>query len=1664
MVDFVSLHNHTSMSIMDSVISKPIDLFNRAKELGQSAIAITEHGSCVSLWDALKASKKTGVKLIAGCEMYFVDDVNNHNDNRLRHIILLAKNAEGYKNLLSLNKKGYDNYTVAFKKAVPRIDWNLLEEYKEGLICTTACGNGIISQLIMADKLDAAKQQASKLRDIFGDDLALELQPNHLQRKANPYSGPVDQRKINLALKKIGEELNIRCIVSCNTHYLSPKHHKANEVLLAIGCGQPVTSGQRMSYDKPDMYLKSADEVLQYFERHRPMWGDQFIDNLFANTVYLSSKCEEPDWIDPKYSNPTGKELPQFPVKDQPDYQEFLAWEKTKNTGLAEDVMYLRYRCEAELDRRFKKGELISGTFDDYQKRVEEELEVLEYHGFSSYMLIVGDFLDWGRRNGIPTGPGRGCLDGGSLIYTADGLMPINKIRTGQYIYTHSGEKHKVISAFKYDVSESGIRLYTNFSYNPVLMTNDHEVFAVKSKETERYIKTKKKGSTRRWQQPGSPEWIKASDLKVNDLIFTPFVSRDVKPCPNSIDLSCGEEMLGYEYLPDKIIKTIPLDNDRSKRAVARKSGVNRSVLNRVLRGKPHRIETVEKIERGLDGMSFEEWSKISNVKKITYNRNINCNEDFYYFLGRWVGDGWIVLTKSISYVIGMAFNKDDEKGIARIKTYLESIGFVVARRDSENKKLVQLIIHDKLLFRFLERLFPDYSQTSGSKHLPIGFRNLSDSLLKALIRGLIGSDGNIEIGKKGLIRENIDTTSERLLKEVREALLYLKIPCGTKAREPFKRGKYLCSKSYKIRFKGIETKKSSRYQPENGYFSKIVKIEKCELDSVYDIETENDHSYLTSEYAVHNSCGGCFVAYLLGIHIGDPLKYKFIFARFHNKEKTNYPDLDTDIAPSGIDKIHAYIQKKYGDEYVAHVSNVNTITPKVYARDISRTFEFGDEGRSGAAKIGDAIADSIPAEMKTVKQALDQAPLFGEYAKQYPQLSEYAELIGGHARDMSTHAAGIVINKRKLTGLVPLRRDVDGQLSLEYEKEKAEENGLIKIDTLRVETLDIIATTKRIIKEIGQPLPPDPFDYDAYDEKTYQLIADGNTFCVFQLGGTATQLCKTIKPKCIEDISLISALLRPSAKDIVNDLVSVREGKKPIQLIHPSLERAFASTYGFGLYEECLIYCAQDVAGWDLHKSDSLRKMTKQKGKYPEKTEELRKAFIADAQKNKGIEEEIATKIWTDVISVFEGYGFNISHSTLYSLISYETAFLKAHYPIPFLVANLLSKVKSNAKQAKENILRIKDEIRALGVKIVPPDINTSGLSYKIIDDKTLMTGLDSLKYMGSDAIPEIIGKRPFKTFSELISRVDASKVRAPSIQAMAASGSLDAFGLDRKLMFLYASDYRNKLRVHMNKKQRAFDKINKIQPTIKQINQWIDEFVYPWPANVKPWTTRERYALEEFYMGEGISGTVKERYEGFFDEFAINFNKLREIMPYEHQSEDERENRRANTHNIQMQKIRGLKGIITTLFSFRVKKEDSKIFGQEMARIVVQDPWGNDLSVIAFPEAWEGMQQRIERELGRGKQKVEPGIAIYFSGSFQWENAHTNSFILGDILDYRPIPALPADLKSRKVKMPRGSKLSKKEIDELEKEDLVEQLEEEMVDEGVSPIFDDDETEEDL
>jgi DNA polymerase-3 subunit alpha len=736
--------------------------------------------------------------------------------------------------------------------------------------------------------------------------------------------------------------------------------------------------------------------------------------------------------------------------------------------------------------------------------------------------------------------------------------------------------------------------------------------------------------------------------------------------------------------------------------------------------------------------------------------------------------------------------------------------------------------------------------------------------------------------------------------------------------------------------------------------------------------------------------------------------------------EKSSFPDIDTDFAPSGREKVQNYLRKKYGEDHVAHVSNVNTITPKVYVKDIARVCELGGS-KDSAVRIGTEVADCIPAEIHSIDDALAKVPLFAEYAKKYPEFERYKDICGKY-RAWSTHAGGIIISARPLTGLVPLRKDKDGALAIEYDKDKAEENGLVKMDTLGLSTLDIIGQTMQLIKASGKTVPA-IIDYDDYDKEAYDIISTGDTFCVFQLGtsGGTIDLCKRIKPQSVNDISYINSLARPSARDMRSDFILTKDGKKPFSLLHPTLGRAFNNTFGFGLYEESLMYLAQDVAGWSLHSADRLRKLTKEKGKNPKKAQEWRAEFIKDAVA-KDVNEAIAKRIWDEVVDKFQGYGFNMSHSILYSMTSYKTAWLKAHFPIEFLMANLMAEVKSNAPDSKANIAKIKKEIRKRKVKIVPPDINKSQLVYTIEDGNQLITGLDAIKFVGADAINDIIEKRPFTGFFDFMTRVSSKAVRANSIQALAACGALDSFGLSRKMMFLYCSDYRKKLQVWLKKHDPS-----------------VEQFTYPWPPEPE-WSMPELYALEKYYLGESFICRPAVAYDKFFKDEHFMVQDIK-------RSKDKTT-------------LGSIKGVVRDFFEFRVKKE-GKYYGQPMVKAVIEDKLGDQCTLTIFPDRWKAVQTRVQ-EINK-KAEFGIGIALHFSGN-------TNNYeddmgiILDSLYNIAIPPGLPADLKAKKInlKEAKAKLLGKDEVEKpKDPQEILDQIEDTLYDEGLIDL--DDEPEDD-
>src|ERR1019366_8346871 len=356
------------------------------------------------------------------------------------------------------------------------IDWELLKQYSDGLICLTACGNGIVGQLLNNKKFNEAEAALVRLSEIFGENLGVEIQAHNLARGPTYYSDGVNQIFTNQHLIRLAKKLGLKIIPTTSSRYLKREQQDIHDTLLAIGSMQPKYSNNRMKYDVSDFYPKSGDEIVAFFSR---TYGEDFAKEICANTIEFANKCEEAKWIDPKFSNPEGKELPVFPVKNEPDYNKFLAWQALQVSERRKpeaDKNYLRYKCEIAMREFGFEGK------EEYRKRLEVELDTLYYCGVASYMLIVADYVNWAKKNGVSVGAGRGCTIKDTKVLTTEGFKSIINIKVGDNVFTHTGKIQKVLNTFEYDTVENEklIEIKTQKSFGTNTYTKNHELLVSK--------------------------------------------------------------------------------------------------------------------------------------------------------------------------------------------------------------------------------------------------------------------------------------------------------------------------------------------------------------------------------------------------------------------------------------------------------------------------------------------------------------------------------------------------------------------------------------------------------------------------------------------------------------------------------------------------------------------------------------------------------------------------------------------------------------------------------------------------------------------------------------------------------------------------------------------------------------------------------------------------------------------------------------------------------------------------------------------------------------------------------------------------------------------------------------------------------------------------------
>ena len=520
-------------------------------------------------------------------------------------------------------------------------------------------------------------------------------------------------------------------------------------------------------------------------------------------------------------------------------------------------------------------------------------------------------------------------------------------------------------------------------------------------------------------------------------------------------------------------------------------------------------------------------------------------------------------------------------------------------------------------------------------------------------------------------------------------------------------------------------------------------------------------------------SAAGSLVAYALRITDIDPLPYNLLFERFLNPERVSMPDIDVDFCVNGRDRVISYVRDKYGRDNVAQIITFGSMLARAVIRDVGRAMgmPYGEVDR---------IAKLVPnptGKKVTLTEALRQEPKLRDLVDKdvkVRQLFEVALALEGLTRHASTHAAGVVITPKPLTDYLPLYVDQKSQGQVtQYDMGCVEKIGLVKFDFLGLKNLTVIENAVRLIRAGRAP----DFDLSALgddDPATYQLLQSGNTTGVFQLESSGMkELLIKLKPSCFEDIIAVCALYRPGplGSGMVDDFIQRKHGRRAITYDFPELEPILKDTYGVIVYQEQVMQIAQVVAGYTLGRADLLRRsMGKKK---PEEMAKEKEPFLTGA-KAKGFDQKKVEAIF-DLMAKFAEYGFNKSHSAAYAMIAYQTAWLKAHYPVEFMAA-LLTEDMENTDKVIKNI----NEIRNMGIAILPPDINASQRDFTV-HATDIRFGLGAVKGVGDAALEAVTEARregPFRSLHDFCERVDLRRVNRRVIEALIKCGAFDSLG----------------------------------------------------------------------------------------------------------------------------------------------------------------------------------------------------------------------------------------------------------------------------------------------
>ncbi len=673
-------------------------------------------------------------------------------------------------------------------------------------------------------------------------------------------------------------------------------------------------------------------------------------------------------------------------------------------------------------------------------------------------------------------------------------------------------------------------------------------------------------------------------------------------------------------------------------------------------------------------------------------------------------------------------------------------------------------------------------------------------------------------------------------------------------------------------------------------------------------------------------SAAGSIVSYCLGITNIEPTRYNLLFERFLNPERVTMPDIDIDFCVVRRQEVIDYVVRKYGKEKVVQIVTFGTMAAKMCIRDVGRAMDL-------PYSLCDKVAKAIPNDLgMTIPKALETSREFAgiyEEDMSVKRLVDMAIKLEGLPRHSSMHAAGVVIGRESIDEYVPLSRGSEDAITTQYNMTTIEELGLLKMDFLGLRNLTVIQNALRLIKD-NHGIELDVDNLNMEDKAVYDMISAGKTEGVFQLESAGMKnFMKELKPANIEDIIAGISLYRPGPMDFIPLYIKGKDNPDKVSYDHPALKKILAPTYGCIVYQEQVMQIVMELAGYTLGRSDLVRRaMSKKKADVMERE---RQNFVYGNEAEgvegcikRGINESIANKIF-DEMTDFAKYAFNKSHAAAYAMVAYQTAYLKCHYPVEYMAA-LISSVKENSGKVSAYI----QTCRTMGIKILPPDINTGEGDFSV-SGESIRYGLSAVKSVG-EGVTDVIKQKifengPFKDLEDFVSRLSNKEANKRTIESFICAGAFDGFGHNRKqMMMVYPSIIDQ---AAQSRKSAMTGQMN-MMSFLGEEAQMDFKIKYP---DVEEYSKEDLLAKEKEILGIYVSGHPLDEYMDIVNSQVTA--KSTDFMPDEE-----------NQEFIVKDKIPYTIGGMVEAVTVKVTKR-----GDNMAFVTVEDLYGT-VEVVVFPK----------------------------------------------------------------------------------------------------------------